>query len=911
MGKKVYALYLAAGFAFGASAALTVTDFKGTVYAPGQATVSCDMAATPRLAWCAFGDRDYGADLAAWPRNESLGTVEAGAMSATFTLPLAAQQAQCARLFLLPGDATGALGYLRSDGSQCLDTGYYPNGTTSVTLDFMLTRTLWNQQRPFGVETSTAGKLTFSTYVNNSDYNGSGSWAWACTNGTGNWKGTIIRPDITPRRTQITLDNFGGRYQVVNSWTNFTETLVVPAAARNGTSSTTLAIFASHGTGYANKLTGEFYGMAIRESGAVVHDFKPYLNAGVPGARDAVAGGFIGNAGTGAFYAGDLTGVSATDASAPIDLANLRTTDVFADVDFWMRGMAVDANGNKILDNNELADSLNRRTFATTVYGATGHRPVISNELVRLPGRGVERRMQTLWFPQDRVYGDAACTNGTFYPCSVKLPRLSDYTNHWSCILRFRPDFTTKNLFSSSQWVLKLGHGSKCGVMFGLSGGDDKSWKYATLYTGGKGLTPMYYNNGNGGWDDTKSRNGCNVQMMVTNGWTDVALSADGQKLTVIVLRDGAKLSDQGGLLQKNTYTVADDVNLAPSPTSDPCLGTEALTSNARPYPVADAKAANNDYKCFCGSIQQFAMWKRSMNEAELLMALGYPRQDTWRVGVEDDDVKEFAGTAPEGGVAVDGETWPVPKAIAAGASVKLAFPLTASLDNLVPQIIRLKATSDSAMGTFDATLNGARIGTKTIRPGDWGRWFAKPEVLKTGDNVLVLTRIDNGSQPFRPDVAAMGGGWQVGKLDNGYSDFAHESYGQFDYYVHDGNMRDVKRVIFGSRYQNREVRMHAYMPRELAGRYDWTFRFKVKGNIYDNSRLRIDLNDAEKFNQLVKLDATYDIPIQADELPAGESVFSIRNLDPTTQSPTKYIAFDYFQLIPSRPPSGTIMILR
>lgn len=229
---------LAAGLALGAAAALTVTDFKGTVYSPGQATVACGAAASPRLAWCAFGDRDYGADFAAWPRNESLGTVAAGAMAATFTLPPAAQRARCARLFLLPGDASGALGYLRTDGTQCLDTGYYPNAATSATIDFTLTRTTWNQQRPFGVETSTAGSLTFSTYINNSDYNANGSWAWACTNGTGNWKGTIVKPDLSPRRTQITLDNFGGRYQVVNSWTNFTETLVVPAAATTRAGST-------------------------------------------------------------------------------------------------------------------------------------------------------------------------------------------------------------------------------------------------------------------------------------------------------------------------------------------------------------------------------------------------------------------------------------------------------------------------------------------------------------------------------------------------------------------------------------------------------------------------------------------------------------------------------------------------
>ena len=79
-----------------------------------------------------------------------------------------------------------------------------------------------------------------------------------------------------------------------------------------------------------------------------------------------------------------------------------------------MRGMAVDTNSNHVLDVGEITNSLNTVVLTTGTYGAAGHKPVISNEFVRLPGRGVGRQMQTLYFPQDVVWTNEAQTSG--YP---------------------------------------------------------------------------------------------------------------------------------------------------------------------------------------------------------------------------------------------------------------------------------------------------------------------------------------------------------------------------------------------------------------------------------------------------------------------------------------------------------------
>ena len=109
----------------------------------------------------------------------------------------------------------------------------------------------------------------------------------------------------------------------------------------------------------------------------------------------------------------------ASAASDPLDLTAARSEDVFADAHIWMRGMAVDTNCNHILDVGEITNSLNTVALSTGSYGAAGHKPVISNEFVRLPGRGVGRQMQTLYFPQDVVWTNEAQTLGYVTPCAV------------------------------------------------------------------------------------------------------------------------------------------------------------------------------------------------------------------------------------------------------------------------------------------------------------------------------------------------------------------------------------------------------------------------------------------------------------------------------------------------------------
>ena len=585
-------------------------------------------------------------------------------------------------------------------------------------------------------------------------------------------------------------------------------------------------------------------------------------------------------------------------ASDPLDLTAARSEDVFADAHIWMRGMAVDTNCNHILDVGEITNSLNTVALSTGSYGAAGHKPVISNEFVRLPGRGVGRQMQTLYFPQDVVWTNEAQTSGYVTPCSVTCGTpLRDFDSHYTWIVRFRPDFSEPLL--DTQWLLGFGYGNSRGMMFGL----------AETSTERRKLQVHTYNSS---WDLDESfviSNGC--------GWVDFAVTVDGQKVTAYLVKDGPTTPDGNtdiGLLKRVSRTYENSVNLVPSSGGYLRFGTESTQNGT--YPMPAPSSGNNHYKCFRGSIQQFACWKRTLFEQEILAALGWPRAETWRVGVENDATTELsADTAPEGGFDVDGVLWPVPNGgLTNGVSVSFKFPVEAGYDDGRAQIFRWKTTSDSAAGLLGVAVNGKSLGNRPVKAGATQSWVVPAAALKAGTNTLTVTRIDGGAGVVTLDAAALGGGWQVGRRDDDWTDFGHEGPVYDEYHVVDGNMRHVPRAMLytgtDDHTKSHEC-WHAVMPRSLAGEYDWILHFRTgpEGG-GTGTRLCIDLNGerlATKDAPGTKRDHPFAIPREL--LKAGENVFSFFN---DTQSGTDSISIDSVWLEPAAPPrNGTFLLVR
>ena len=579
-------------------------------------------------------------------------------------------------------------------------------------------------------------------------------------------------------------------------------------------------------------------------------------------------------------------------ASAPLDLTAARSEDVFADAYIWMRGMAIDKDGDHVLDVGEITNSLHTVALTTGSYGAAGHKPVISNEFVRLPGRGVGRQMQTLYFPQEVVWTNETQTLGYVTPCAVTCGTpLTGFDSHYTWIVRFRPDFSEPVL--DTQWLLGFGYGSSRGMMFGLAETSTER-RALRVYTT------------NGSWDLGESfviSNGC--------GWVDFAVTVDGQKVTAYLVKDGPTTPDGNtdiGLLKRASRTYAGSVNLVPNPGTVLRFGTESPQNGK--YPMPAPSSGNNHYKCFRGSIQQFACWKRTLSEQEVLAALGWPRAETWRVGVENDATTELsADTAPEGGFDVDGELWPVPNGgLTNGVSVSFKFPIEAGYDDGRAQIFRWKATSDSAEGLLGVAINGKSLGKRPIKAGETQSWVVRAAALTVGTNTLTVTRIDSGTGVVTLDAAALGGGWQVGRRDDDWTDFGHEGVASNEYHVVDGNMRHVPRAMPYTGDGN-HTSWHAVMPRSLAGEYDWILHFRTgpEGG-GTGTRLCIDLNGerlATKDAPGTKKD--HPFAISRELLKAGENMFSFLN---DTQSGTDSISIDSVWLEPVAPHNGMLMMV-
>ena len=183
------------------------------------------------------------------------------------------------------------LAYIRSNGTQYIDTGYCPSYNTRVVMDVQLP-TYSASRSPFGCRnanstTASAAYLVMQTGANTlrSDYFGS--------------SGTLTLSVATNQRLTIDMNK---NVLTVNgqSMTNTAKT--------SGTSPYSLMLFTYSNSGSAGSKTSmTLYSCKIYEGTALIHSYTPCCNAsGTVGLWDEVSGAFHGDAAGGAFTAGPV-----------------------------------------------------------------------------------------------------------------------------------------------------------------------------------------------------------------------------------------------------------------------------------------------------------------------------------------------------------------------------------------------------------------------------------------------------------------------------------------------------------------------------------------------------------------------------------------------------------------------------
>lgn len=177
-------------------------------------------------------------------------------------------------------------GWVQSDGTQYVDTGYRPTPKTKIVADFAYVDVTTLQQRVFGESGGNAG-ITFSSYIN-----GGGNYAWAVQNHDGNWQSTDVK--ATADRRRITLDCPASlatleTWQVDGSWTKARSDQTM-TTARTLSARLPLYIFANNYSGTVGNFGKvRLYGLRIFEDGVLVRDYVPFVYGGRAVLKEAVS----------------------------------------------------------------------------------------------------------------------------------------------------------------------------------------------------------------------------------------------------------------------------------------------------------------------------------------------------------------------------------------------------------------------------------------------------------------------------------------------------------------------------------------------------------------------------------------------------------------------------------------------
>ena len=564
--------------------------------------------------------------------------------------------------------------------------------------------------------------------------------------------------------------------------------------------------------------------------------------------------------------------------------------DVFSDAHFWLRGgLATDANGNGLLDNGEIKDSLGRVNVSSEVFDGD-KTLVFRNETVQLPTRGTSATLPVLYFPQNITITDEATGAAKARSNSVKLKGILDgYGDNYSFIIRFRPD-AGMPMNGSWTWLLNMGYDYNAnGLMLGLNGRSENRPLRLFGYHG-------------------KDFEICTVTNTL---WTEVGVSIAGDQITCVVNATTGLNEEQSYIQYRTMRWKRGTINLDGHSTQpqykDLVIGTESAKDiefsikNA----LTNPETGDNAGKAFRGSIHEIAFWKRALSDDELVEALAWPNVDVLKMGVADGSTAEFAGTGTSGAAQMDDQIWNLPREIPAGGSLSLKFPLRAKHNANLPQVLRWTSTPDSAPAIIRVVLNGQTVGGIPARPGAATRLFVPENFFQAGDNTLVLTRTDEGTRPLKLDALVLGGSWAVGLDDAAYLEFGHEGSPSSEYWVADGNMKDVRRALLGQSVTNQF--WHFTVPSGLGG-YSARLTFKVRSAASNGTMLNIDYDGAPFATKLMPVHGdTFVLDIPAEELVPGPHTLNLRN----GVAGSGYWSPDYVTFVLGKIPSGTMMLVR
>ena len=187
---------------------------------------------------------------------------------------------------------------------------------------------------------------------------------------------------------------------------------------------------------------------------------------------------------------------------------------------------------------------------------------------------------------------------------------------------------------------------------------------------------------------------------------------------------------------------------------------------------TAPAGAGGADKSCFCGSIQQLAIWGRRLEDQEVMEAFGMPRPALLRIGFDNGNSHEFGGVRSSATQTIDGlGSWQnIANTMEVGDIWTVKFtPLRDEVG--LPQIFSIKSLPNSATATIEPILNDHSLGEMRIAKNGRAFWPVPKNLIVAGENMLALERKNGGGNVFIMDAMELGGSLGVGTVSESSTD--------------------------------------------------------------------------------------------------------------------------------------------
>ena len=320
---------------------------------------------------------------------------------------------------------------------------------------------------------------------------------------------------------------------------------------------------------------------------------------------------------------------------------------------------------------------------------------------------------------------------------------------------------------------------------------------------------------------------------------------------------------------------------------------------------VATNNASSTRKYAFHGSVHQFAVWNRTLTEAEVREAFAYPRTDVFRLGLENGSEKEFPLSTPRADPVNPDDWFTMAHSLAAGSSVDIAFRLSEN-NAALRQMLRVATTSASAAEQLSVTVNGVEAGTVAVVPGGRANLMIPADLFAAGDNVLRLANAGTGTVKF--DAIALGGSWLVGETDASSSEFTtYSGTSSRTGYAEDGNSKHFADRVAGG-CTNSVV---AIVPQDLVA-CERPVKLTVKtlmssdpGTSGPQWELLVN-GAAKRSGRISGTRQTLSVPIKPGDLNAGRNVLSLVNKTKGTA-----IEIDSWKFEVAGEPVGTIIFVQ